>query len=80
MERQEAREMLELWIDRKTENELPMDLPVYDEVVMTTPEYDDQGNLKSVSQWSFRGLIKLAYGLEDKPTIIEHFDNKLHRI
>ncbi len=57
MNKDKAREILEEWIDSKTEDNISMRLPYVDEVVITI-----QSNNKT-SQYTFKGLIKIAYEL-----------------
>lgn len=61
MTKEQARDILNKWIADNTYGDVgvlyPATLPVYDEVVYT--EQTDN----SVSEWTFKGLIKIAYDL-----------------
>lgn len=75
MTKEEAREMLEKWINHKTKHK-EMTLPIVDEVVLSKIErqYKDteikepgvwpSGEL-SFEQYTFKYLIKIAYDLKD---------------
>jgi hypothetical protein len=57
MTKELARTLLRNFCKEKTKN--GKDLPIYDEVVTITYE-------NSLATWTFRGLLKFIYELEDK--------------
>lgn len=72
MTKEKARDILEKWIEHKTSLNISMSgihsyvprimLPIVDERLSS----EFKGN--TLEEWSFRGLIKIAYDLEDKTT------------
>ena len=63
MDRDKARIILETWINDKTSFEdvyqtlhRDIDLPIVDENIYKESEFE---------QWSFKGLLKIAYNLKD---------------
>jgi hypothetical protein len=58
MTKELARTLLRNFCKEKTKEE--RDLPIYDEVVTTTYENN------VLATWTFRGLLKFIYELEDK--------------
>jgi acid stress-induced BolA-like protein IbaG/YrbA len=68
MTKEEAREILENWISEKTQDHSGehrnMTLPIVDEIVYNKTSFDVQQTIRE--QWSFKGLIKFIYDLEDK--------------
>jgi hypothetical protein len=58
MTKEDARTLLRNYFKEKIEDY--NELPIYDEVV--TMEYSNQ----EISTWTFRGLLKYVYELEDK--------------
>lgn len=65
MTKKEAREILGRWVETKTKNDLgervDMEFPVKDEIVFSVIDPN-----KGYECWTFIGLIKLAYDLEEK--------------
>jgi len=69
MTKQEAREVLEKYIDSKavdymTEGYVCFKLPIKDEHVYSKTSFDVQQTINE--SWTFLGLIKFIYDLEDK--------------
>lgn len=68
MTKEEARNILQDWISEKTQDHLgehrDMILPIVDEQVYNKMSFDVAQTIRE--QWSFKGLIKLIYDLEDK--------------
>jgi phage baseplate assembly protein gpV len=68
MTKEEAREILENWISEQTQDHLgehrDMRLPIVDEQVYNKMSFDVAQTI--CEQWSFKGLIKFIYDLEDK--------------
>jgi hypothetical protein len=69
MTKEEAREMLNKWVEHKMKYSPRMNMPIVDEVVGGNLEYKgstsiDKG-VHEVTQYTFKGLIKLAYELKD---------------
>lgn len=70
MTKEEAREILNTWVEHKMRYTTKMNLPINDEVCQSTlinlpSDSIDNGDVK-LEQWSFKGLIKIAYDLKDK--------------
>lgn len=63
MTKNKARELLEYWINTRSQDHLgehrDMRLPIVDEMVI------EFITTKGINQWSFMGLIKIAYDLKD---------------
>ena len=55
---EKARQILERWIDLKVANGITMILPIEDEVIYRINDFD---------VYTFIGLVKIAYCLENKP-------------
>ena len=68
MTKEEARNILGDWISEKTKDHLGehrnMRLPIVDEQIYNKISFDVKQTI--YEQWSFKGLIKLIYDLEDK--------------
>ena len=60
MNPEQARQILENWM---SVNKI-VTLPIVDQVIITLQ--DDPLNSREVSDWTFKGLIKIAYNLTDK--------------
>ena len=57
MNKEKAREILEDWIMEITSCTYEIALPIIDEIIHKESDFDE---------WTLRGLLKLAYDLEDK--------------
>ena len=68
MTKEKAKEILENWISERTTDSLgehkDIRLPIFDELVYSKMSFDVAEKINE--QWTFRGLIKLIYDLEDK--------------
>jgi hypothetical protein len=76
MDKDEARDILNEWINKETQdvygNHIDLSLPIVDDVVYS--EWHRKNGLKSLKedentslvQYTFRHLIKIAYGLKDE--------------
>lgn len=68
MTKEEARKHLTDYIERtRAFYQETVQLPIYDQVVHSKIDlvFDTDGDVK-LEQWTFRGLLKIAYDLEDK--------------
>ncbi len=69
MTKEKAREILENWISKKTLNclgeHIDMKLPIVDEQVYNKISFDEKQTI--CEQWSFLGLIKFIYDLNELP-------------
>jgi hypothetical protein len=59
MTKELARDILHNYLEEKMKNK--SELPIWDEKITTT--YEDN----VLATWTFRGIIKFLYNLEDKP-------------
>ena len=68
MTKEKAREILEEWISKNTQDHLgehkDIRLPIIDEIIYNKMSFDVEETI--CEQWSFKGLIKFIYDLEDK--------------